>query len=164
MSQPIQNLFFIERDIEVEFQRILLAGGATPNIFVSREKRDMETPWIEVTFLSGQVLRRKQKQASPSLNLYYDVAWTNSQLELKVCTQRQNNGDQHKLIVGRMRSLVSFPSLCGFPNPAFAWTQPIHVITDIREAGTTTAHDDESDLDYTSVTFSILNNIADSAW
>ena len=160
----IQDLFFIEQDIETEFQRLLALGGATANIYRSRERVDQETPWLEVTFVVGRVTRKKQHQALAGVNLFYDSTWEGSTLELKVCTQRINNGSQHKLIMGRARSLVTFPALCGYPNEAGKWAQEFHAITDIREAGTVHSFDTDNDLDYSTVTFSVVHNIKEDAW
>lgn len=165
MSAPdLQSLFFIERDIELEFKRILAGGGAAENIFVSREIEDAQTPWLEVTFVVGRVTRKKQHARVAGTNLYYDDTWEGSQLELKIVTQRKVNGAHHKLIIGRARSLVTIPSLCGYPNAQLAFLQQYHAITDIREAGTTHGCDTDNDLDYSIVTFSVVHNIKADAW
>lgn len=160
----LQSLFFIEQDIEAEFKRILIGGGATENVYVSREVADMATPWLEVAFDVGRVTRINQHARIDGTNLYYDSTWEGSQLQLKVCTQRKVNGPQHKLILGRLRSLVTYPALCGYPDAALAWLQPIHAITDIRESGTTHGCDTDNDLDVSTVTFSIVHNIKEGAW
>lgn len=165
MSAPdLQSLFFVECDMEVEFRRLLVVGGATPNIYVSRSRTDQATPWLEVLFLVGRVTRKKQHQALTGYNLYFDCAWEGSSLEFKVTTQRQNNSSDHTAILGRLRSLVSLPALCGYPTAQSAWTQEFHAITDIRENGTTQACDTENDLDISTVTFSVVHNIKESAW
>lgn len=158
MTAPdLQSLFMIEQDLEIEFKRILDAGGAATNIYRSREGLNEETPWLEVTFLVGRVNERHQYRYSDG-RIYYDT-WSGSNLELRVCTQRQNNAAQHKIILGRARSLVQLQSL------AETWSDDcFHAITDIREAGTIHGCDTDNDLDFSTVTFSVVHNIKASAW
>lgn len=156
MSAPdLQSLFFIEQDLEVEFERILAAGGAATNIYRSREGANENTPWLEISFLVGRVHGHQYRYADG--RKYYDT-WVDSRLELKVCTQRQTNAAAHKVILGRSRSLVQLSEL------AQTWAQQYHSITDIREAGTTHGCDTENDLDFSVVTFSVVHNIKATAW
>lgn len=159
MSVPaLQFLWQIEDDCEDEFKRLL--ASVTANIYRSCEKSsEAQTPWLEITFLVGRV-QGHQKSYPCGVNQgirYYDT-WIESALVVTVCTQRQNNNPQHKQIIGRARSLLQLASL------AQVWTQPIHAITDIREAGTQRSVDDENDIDTSIVTFTVCHNIDKDAW
>lgn len=155
IAPDLQSLFMIEQDLEIEFKRILSAGGVTANIYRSREGVSEETPWLEISFLVGRIHGHQYLYADG--RKFYDT-WVDSRLELKVCTNRGTNAAAHKVILGRARSIVQLCSL------AQTWDQAYHAITDMREAGTTSGCDTENDLDFSTITFSVVHNIKNDAW
>ncbi len=96
-----EQIFQVEEYFEKGFQQVFENAGIA-NVFRSREKRDAQTPWVEVKFLTGTITEKHVHIFAPDNWVY--AAWTGSRLELTVATQRQNNGSQHKIMLGKLRA------------------------------------------------------------
>ncbi|MFA7301870.1 MAG: hypothetical protein WC069_06190 [Candidatus Shapirobacteria bacterium] len=162
MSVPIseEELFMVENAFEQSFKQILNRDGIA-NVNLSRSSDSEATPGITITFLTGQVTEGyRHSLGSDRVPAY--AAWKGSQLIFQVITHRQNNADQHKIYLSKIRKN------CQMYNLLRTWptTQGAraHAIADIREHGQTHAISDDNDFDTTAMTFWVMHNLKNDAW
>ena len=158
---PVADLFQLETDFETAFQSIL-ATATGVDVDKSREANDAVTPRIEVKFLPGAVDgKRRHYIDTGSATRFAYSGWFGSQLIIEVITQRQNNGTQHKTLLGKVRSeMQMFKLLDTWPSQDAASR---HVPADIRESGSVHSFNSDDDTDTTTVTFSVNHSILDDA-
>ncbi len=155
-----EKIFQVEEYMERSFKAVLESCGVK-NAYRSREKQDAQTPWVEVKFLTGAATA-KHVHIFEGSKLWVYSAWENSRLEWTVTTQRENNGDQHKVLLGRCRlESQMYRLLNTWPKTDAA---SVHVIADIREEGTVHSFDSDNNFDFTTLTFHVLHNIVDAAF
>ena len=159
MTAPnLETLFAFEKRFEESF-RAILDGAGCPKVNISREKIAVQTPDVDLKFIVGEPNILHTHGFNDGRRCYDSFA---CQLEVRITTHRINNGDQHAIIIGKVRLALSyFMLLVSWPLTEGA---KFHAITNIQPEGNLAELDDENDLDITTMPFYVLANIRDDAW
>lgn len=155
-----EQLFQVETAYEMAFQSILQNAGIE-KVFRSRENREAQSPYVEVRFICGAVSEKRQHFVNKDTPLIYS-GWFGSQLQFDVTTQRVNNGDQHKVLLGKIRLECQMFRLVQTWYATDAAER--HAIADIRENNSVHTFDTENDIDMTTITFHLSHNLKDDAF
>ncbi len=157
-----EALFSIESDLEPAFKYLFETVCKIANVYLSRERTDAKTPRVELKVIVGQIPRDKAHvhNFNDGIRWAFDT-WTGTRLKIDVVTQREANGGQHTILLGKIRaalqiySLVDTWPLCG---------AKYQTLTDIREAGSQDTVDSENNLDTTTIIFELVTNIRTDVW
>lgn len=163
------ELLCFEHPIEMAFVAMLKDNGIA-NCYESRSILEAETPWVEVALITGQPYgpghAHANGQTGTSSGAVSDSAWE-SRLEFTVSSRRTTDhqsaeGLSHKRFIGIIRAL------CRAPVLRHLWplqsSSSLYGLTGIKEAGSINSFDDEKNLDFTVISFTLRHNINPSAW
>lgn len=163
MSTPAQEylLFTPGESVENALAVILRAATNTP-VYTRFESDVNTTPRIELVLTlteptGNSYLRNPGNaagQAQPFNSWQYTLAAT-------VVTNRTTNGNQHVQLIGKTRyALQYFKLISSFTSEIC----PYHSITSIKEAGQVDAVADTDNCQLSTINFTGVLNIRDSAW
>ena len=128
-----------------------------------------ETPRIELVYRTGSPVGRYNGYAGQ--NSFGPAqpfnAWS-YELDASIITTRTGpDAAQHVPLIGKVRWLLNYRTLCGYPghpSPLTEEISPYHTITSCDEVAQLDSVDDENSLQIAKITFRGIINIRDSAW
>lgn len=162
-----EQLLSFETPIEEAFVQLLKEVGIL-NAYESRSVSSAQTPWVEVMFVEGPVTGHYHAHQIAGDNTSQGRCshdeWE-SRLEFTVVSNRATDaqsGRVHKQYLGKIRSLCrSFTLSMKWPTTA---ASQFYGLSNIKGNGTVNSFDDEKDLDYSVISFTVKNNIRPEAW
>lgn len=155
----VEELMSFELPLETAFANMLKDAGIT-NIFPSRSTLTADTPWVEVSLITGDALRHGKIHSlgfEQAGNMSPD-AWSGD-LVLKITTNRGTNGDIHKVFIGKIRDRMRLRRILAAWNVSSPYR-----IGWIEGGGSKKYSDDEQNLDITEMTYRLNFNIHPDAW
>ncbi len=157
-----EALFSIESDLEPAFQTLLHDRLLIGNVYRSRERTEAATPRVGLKVAVGSIPKDKAHvhPFNDGVQWAFDV-WTGTRLILEVTTQRETNGNQHAVLLGKIRAGLQMYRLVE------TWQQcgaQYHTFEDIREAGSTDSVNSDDNTDTTTIVFDLVNSIRTDVW
>lgn len=152
------QLYELDR-VEVAFWQILINQGLP-----AQRKRDLDTnvtPRVELVLETEVVLSQKHKVPGITLEQFLPFNTWGFKLAVTVVTNREENGDNHTPYVGVARWNMQMAQMLQFWTPVIC---PTHIILDIREESCPADVWNEGGLDITTMNFSGMFTIRETAW
>jgi hypothetical protein len=155
----VETLLAFEEPLELAFVSILSTRAGIANVFPSRSTDTAESPWVEVSLVTNDPIRKKVHELGPEqAGTVSPDGWT-AQLDFKITTQRNTNGSLHKVYIGRIRDWIRLRRV----NPIWDVTS-YYRISGFEGGACKKLSDDDNNLDITIMTYTLVFGIHPDAW
>jgi len=151
----VEELYQFEQWLETGFTALL--RGTCESIYTSREAEDLVSPRVEIKAILGPALQH-HKASYGGVTTEHDAF--EASLEITIATNRKGNEGtlNHPRLIGSVRSRLVMRYIVQ------NWQSPVTLIDDIRGTGTIDTFVDENDIDFTTLSYYLVFNVAPTAW